>query len=516
VTIQTFQKQLYKTTIFCYPLFVAVRSSSPRNGNKRQPYGNGTTNGLLVGLMDKGQKMADLTDRVIQAAKAKPGKDDWLSDGGARGAGRLYVRIQSTGRKIFYFRYAGPDGERQSLPLGEYSQKGARAGLSLDDARRKAGDLSRMYQDGIKDLRGHLEGEQIARERELRQANEDEVRIAAEAKQGSLRNLLNGYTDHLTKAKKTDAKDVKGIFKLHVFEAFPDLADRKASEVKGGDLRKVLARLVDAEKGRTAGKLRSYMRAAYAAALKAEFDPTAPETLMGYGIESNPCDALPSLAQFNNPGNRTLTANEMRLYLVAVDALPMMTRSALLLSLYLGGQRPTQLLRVTSADIDLAEVGGQIRLYDSKGARQTPRLHALPLCDTSKKIVVSLLEVNANSKFLISNSENTHVTVETMSTAVNEISAALVKAKKVKSTFKMSDIRRTCETMLAAMGISKDVRAQILSHGLGGVQDRNYDRHTYTDEKTAALTAWDTKLEAIRKGKAPDSNVVSLETARVA
>ncbi len=460
--------------------------------------------------------MATLTDRTIQASKATTGKDDWLSDGGARGAGRLYVRIQTNGRKIFYYRYAGPEGERQSLPLGEYSQKGARAGLTLDDARRKASDLAKLYQSGVKDLRGHLEGEQKARERELRQANEDEVRIAAEAKQGSLRNLLNGYTDYLTKAGKTDAKDVKGIFRLHVLEAFPELADRKASEIKPVDLRKVLARLVDADKGRTAGKLRSYIRAAFSAALKAEFDPTAPETLMGYGVESNPCDALPSLAQFNNPGNRTLTADELRLYLVAVDALPAMTRSALLLSLYLGGQRPTQLLRVSPADCDLTTDGGQIRLQDGKGARQTPRLHALPLCGTSRDIVASLLKVNADSRFLISNGKNIPVTVETMSNAVGDISAALVKAKKIKSAFKMSDIRRTCETMLAAMGISKDTRAQLLSHGLGGVQDRNYDRHGYADEKLAALIAWDAKLSAIRKGVSVASNVVNLDAARAA
>lgn len=460
--------------------------------------------------------MATLTDRAIQSAKASSGKDEWLSDGGARGAGRLYVRVQATGRKIFYYRYAGPGGERQSLPLGEYSQKGARAGLTLDDARKKAGDLARMYQAGIKDLRGHLEAEQKARQREVRQANEAEVLAEAAAKQGSLRNLLKGYTDYLTSAKKVDARDVVGIFKLHVLDAFPEIADQKASEVKAGDLRKILARLVDAKKGRTAGKLRSYLRAAYVAAIKAEFNPTAPESLMGFGIEANPCEALPALSQFNIPGNRTLTADELRLYMEGVDKLSTMTKHALLLSLYLGGQRPTQLLRVTPADVDLVEDGGVIRLKDGKGARQIPRLHVLPLVETARQIVVDLLEVNAKSEYLMSNSKDTHVLVETASKGVTEVSKALKKAEKVKTTFKMSDIRRTCETMMAAMGISKDVRAQILSHGLSGVQDRNYDRHGYTDEKLAALKAWDAKLTAIRKGKPLASNVVELDQARAA
>nr|BAL53116.1 hypothetical protein HGMM_F04D09C13 [uncultured Gammaproteobacteria bacterium] len=33
----------------------------------------------------------------------------------------------------------------------------------------------------------------------------------------------------------------------------------------------------------------------------------------------------------------------------------------------------------------------------------------------------------------------------------------------------LREIRRTCETRMAEMGIGKDLRAQIQSHGLGGV-----------------------------------------------
>ena len=51
------------------------------------------------------------------------------------------------------------------------------------------------------------------------------------------------------------------------------------------------------------------------------------------------------------------------------------------------------------------------------------------------------------------------------------------------------DLRRTVETRLAAEGISKDVRAHLQSHGLGGVQSKHYDRHDYLAEKRAALEA---------------------------
>jgi integrase len=451
-----------------------------------------------------------LTDRTIQAAKAD-GKDKWISGGGPRGAGRLYVRVQPSGRKIFYYRYAGPDGKRESMPLGEYIQKGGRAGLTLTEARDRAGELARLYLSGIKDLRGHLEAEQRARERAQRQADEQERREAEATKRGNLRNLLTGYVEYLERAGKESFKDVRYMFQLHVFEAFPELAELRANEIKASDLRMVLAKLIDAEKGRTAGKLRSYMRAAYATAIRAEHDPTAPVSMLGFGIEYNPCDALPSLSQFNLAGERNLNEEELMLYITALEDYPLITRSALLLSVYLGGQRPLQLARVSPADVDLTEGCEEIRIRDGKGARRTPRLHVVPLVGRAKAIVSDLMRVNGGQGYLLSNSENTHINLGTMGAAVREISEAMVLSERSVAPFRLGDVRRTCETMLSRLGIIKDIRAQLMSHGLGGVQNRNYDRNTYMDEKYISLLAWEEKLNAIMSGQPMPSNVTPIQ-----
>jgi hypothetical protein len=65
--------------------------------------------------------------------------------------------------------------------------------------------------------------------------------------------------------------------------------------------------------------------------------------------------------------------------------------------------------------------------------------------------------------------------------------------------------------MLAELGISRDVRAQLLSHGVSGVQAQHYDRHEYMREKSAALAAWERRLKAIAAGKSPTANVVAFE-----
>ena len=59
------------------------------------------------------------------------------------------------------------------------------------------------------------------------------------------------------------------------------------------------------------------------------------------------------------------------------------------------------------------------------------------------------------------------------------------------------------------MGVSKDIRGQLLSHGLGGVQDAHYDRHSYLNEKHNVLVAWESKIDEILSGK-NQSNVTSI------
>jgi hypothetical protein len=56
------------------------------------------------------------------------------------------------------------------------------------------------------------------------------------------------------------------------------------------------------------------------------------------------------------------------------------------------------------------------------------------------------------------------------------------------------------------------VRAQLQSHGLGGVQQRHYDRHEYALEKRAALEKWARHLAALKSGK--QANVVPLSRGK--
>src|SRR3546814_8752358 len=82
---------------------------------------------------------------------------------------------------------------------------------------------------------------------------------------------------------------------------------------------------------------------------------------------------------------------------------------------------------------------------------------------------------------------------------VRTVAAAMLEAGQTDAAFTPGDLRRTVETRLAAAGIGQDVRARLQSHGLGGVQQRHYDRHDYLDEVRAALETLRSLLIADRK-----------------
>ncbi|MCY1382276.1 hypothetical protein D9M69_702840 [compost metagenome] len=89
----------------------------------------------------------------------------------------------------------------------------------------------------------------------------------------------------------------------------------------------------------------------------------------------------------------------------------------------------------------------------------------------------------------------------------------LAREGKSRFAFTWKHLRATCETLLAAQGVPKEVRAWLLSHGRTGVQDKHYDRYSYLPEKCAALEQWGSYLDNLHSGELSD-NVVLLSKRR--
>jgi hypothetical protein len=95
----------------------------------------------------------------------------------------------------------------------------------------------------------------------------------------------------------------------------------------------------------------------------------------------------------------------------------------------------------------------------------------------------------AHSDAYILSSTNGRVPLrpESLSNAFGDIAGELQKSGEITKAIRLADLRRTVETLLAGAGVPMEVRAQLQSHGLGGVQNRHYDRHSYMAEKLKAL-----------------------------
>jgi hypothetical protein len=114
--------------------------------------------------------------------------------------------------------------------------------------------------------------------------------------------------------------------------------------------------------------------------------------------------------------------------------------------------------------------------------------------------LVRIRKANESAPGPFSADGKTIMCMETLSKAVTAISARLTEEQGY-ATFRFGDLRRTCETTLARLGVTKETRAWLLSHGRSGVQDKHYDRNTYLPEKRTTLELLAAHLMAIKRPK---------------
>jgi len=424
-------------------------------------------------------KRGTLTDREIKAAIAS-GKTGWLHQNLGNGQGSLSLRFWPSGATWYYsYNVRGktrriiikPDsGTDRQLTLAEARERALRMAAERRDA--PDGDLilyQKMKTEAAQRSKAAHEAEQRARQ--LR----------------TVEKLLNNYIADLQARGKVSAGQVQGVFNL-LFRDYPALAERDAASVTPHEWVAILRRYgkIDGHANKMR-KLRSYLRAAYALAIRADLDPMKDATA-GLLLTSNPIDGIP--AGTSRARERSLSEQEFRALwnrLAASDHPIATTLRAIIL---LGGQRFSQLVRATVKDY----LDGELTLWDPKGKRETPRKHVLPVQGAAKALLDGLAERSAilGTEWLFTITGRGPVPLENASHYIAKLSAEMVDTGEALEPFCLSDIRRSVETILAGrVRISKDDRAQLLSHGISGVQEKHYDRSTHMDAKRDALMRWE-------------------------
>lgn len=418
--------------------------------------------------------MATITTKQLVALARAPGRS--MSKSLSHGHGSLLFRAQKTGIVSAAYRYID-QGKRQTLPIGFFDESGSK-GLTLAQINLKAYELSKQHATGVTAIKEQIEHESQKQNQALRRAT-----------QWTFGELLTSYENTLKAEGKTSVREAHNLFEKWVRTAFPHLLSKAANQIHRDDIMAILTNAVQANVERTVNKLRSYLAASFQRAIRAESDPSLAVSIgAGYGIETNPVMATVRVARFDKACDRVLTKAELVHYLNEIEKNDSIQSIALRLGIRLGGQRIEQLVRVPPQAVDL--VNNQITLLDPKGRRQIPRRHVLPIPEQARPLLEKLLEMNLDKRFLFSNvKEDSRTSASELSNIAREIS---------QGSYRLGDIRRTVETNLAALGVSKEHRAQLQSHGLSGVQDRHYDMHDYMAEKNEALKLLNAYLDTLK------------------
>lgn len=468
-------------------------------------------------------KRARLTEMEAYAVKTR------LSEPvGSRGKGSLLLERKASGAILAFYRERTVDSDKR-LPLGILAKKPnpGTEERTLNDIRVAALRVSAevgaagglvKYQALLVERGAAAEAERAARKR---QADID-------ARRGTFAELLDAYIESLERAAKVlTAKEVRQVFQLHVKDSHPELLARIAAEIEPEDIQLILACVLNRKpKGRgkgnraaasasngmrtTADKLRRYLRAAFSHAAKAHLSA---ERLASDGknfsIRANPVRDIPVIEGVGRAETESLNTATLGELLRYLDALPVRHAAIANALIYFGGQRLRQLCAVPWDFVN----DETINLLDPKGQKSKAWDHLLPITPRIKQIMAPLLADRIGpGPFSLTNGK--HANPDTVSGWFSAAGRTLSSDGRARQAFSWANVRVTAETLLAAQGVTKELRAWLLSHGRSGVQDKHYDRYAYLPEKRAALENWGRYLDQLKSGAGVEAVDVVLRIKR--
>ncbi|MEJ8836097.1 tyrosine-type recombinase/integrase [Ramlibacter sp. AN1133] len=418
--------------------------------------------------------MASYSERLDSLQSGQSAVIEKLATGGSLEARRL-----GSGAVMFYWRYT-QEKRTERMPIGVHDPaappralKPTARGFGVQAALERARDLAKSNRD----VPGGLRAERLRRS--ASDAAEAQARVARE--QHSLKALCTDYCDWLKSSGKSAHADAANIFKNHLEQAYPELVGKPAVEVEKREVVAALRRLTEAGKVTTARKLRAYLRAAYACALHADSDAAIPAKFIGYQVTVNPVEGTAAIK--GQADKNPLSLPELRKYWKQLKQEDGVIGAALRLHLLTGAQRTAQLTRLKDSDT----AGSVLKLLDPKGKRTEPRSHLIPVTIPIRN---ELGKLPQRGLVLSTDGGRTPMHSTSMSTWAQEAAA-----KAGISGFQLKRVRSGVETLLAEAGIPREIRGQLQSHGIGGVQDRHYDAHHYLPEKRHALETLHRALE---------------------
>ena len=412
--------------------------------------------------------LTDVSIKTLMHPDKRPAKRAETPDGKIAG---LYFIRQPTGVASWALRYRSA-GKPRKLTIGPFPA------IGLADARKRA-------QKAIGEIAG---GNDPAGEKRAARAD---AKAAADIKD-RLSDVAGKFVKQYTK-RENGALWAAATERYLAREILPRLGAKRIGEIRRADVRDMLNEITD-RSATTANRVLAVTRRLFNWAAEEEI------------IAASPIGKIKATKEASR--ERVLTDDEIRLVWRAFDRIgaPFGDVGKLLL---LTGARRTEVAEMRWSEIDMAA-----RAWTLPAARSKNKVaHTIPLSDRAIEILNGLKRVESKGDFVFTFGR---VAVQGFARKKIELDAAIAADNGAPiAGWTYHDLRRTLATNFQKLGVRLEVTEAVLGHtsgsrsGIVGV----YQRHTWSDEKRAALDAWASKLDEIISDKPAATNVVGFPKA---
>jgi integrase len=375
----------------------------------------------------------------------------------------LYLRILKSGERRWVLRYKIA-GKTRVATFGDAST------IGLAEARAKAVAWRAVIREGRDP------------------AAEDRRKRAEERRLPTVEAFAREYLERHAMPNKRSWREDERL--LH-HDVIPSIGDMRIDAVARRDIVVMLDAMRDRGADVAANRALAVTRRLFAFAVERGV------------IEGNPVAGF--RASRETPRARTLSDEEVRrLWDATAPGSPHIepsTRMAIRL-LLLTGARAGEVCGASWAEVKVEAADWIVPASRTKNART----HTIPLSDLTMAVVSEAAALRQGDWLLPAASADGHVTPSGVLHAVQRMLGDSVTTH---------DLRRTVATGLQRLGVRLEVTEALLNHvsgsraGVVGV----YQRHTWSDEKRAALDAWARHVERLVAGGDATANVVRLSAA---
>ena len=391
-----------------------------------------------------------MTDRGVAALKPRA-KRYAVSDPELTGH---WIRIQPTGTKSFWAVGNNPDGKQVWTFVGPTDA------MSIEAAREQARTILQRVRAGLP---------------------------AIPAKGETLGTVIDNWLKRHVDAKELRSRaKIVDLLDRHVS---PDFRAREFTAIRRSDITRLLDEIEDDHGAPQADLVLSIIR----------------RVMFWYASRSD--DYVPPLVKGMRRTNPTERARERILDDAELRAVWKVagesgTYGALIRLLLLTGQRLSAVLKMRWTDISPMKwpsneppvwtVATELREKGNIGAVQLPQA-VLAVLDTLPRF--------ADNPFVLAGRGNSHIAY-----SGNPKRAFDAKLPAGMKPWVLHDLRRTARSLMSRAGVSGEHAEKVMGHSAGAIESI-YDRHSYMDEKSAALA----RLAALIDGIiSPRKNVLPM------